>query len=71
MFNDFDTTNTYKTIENLKLAISKISGLPYDENGSLIVQVPTGKNAGRFTAIFPYRGGHNVPWIHRGFKVMG
>jgi hypothetical protein len=68
MFNDYNCGKSYKTIANLETALTK-AGL--DKCRPLLVQIPTGKNAGRFTAIFPWMDGRNNAIIFMGFKVMG
>lgn len=68
MFNDYDLTKSYSTVEKLKSALTKIG---ITTTNALVVQIPHGKNIGRYTAIFPYENGKNTYMIHYGFKVLG
>ena len=68
LFNNFDYVNSYKTQENLVKSLTK-AGLM--DCAPLFVIIPNGKNAGRHTAVFPFRGGENNHIIFNGYKVMG
>lgn len=68
LINNWNDTKSYATQERLEKAL-KDAGL--DSQSPLMVVVPTGKNKGRFTAVFPARGGDNIFIIHLGFKVIG
>ena len=70
MFNNWDNTRTYKTLTTLEKALSDAS-INIKELGGLLVQVPTGKNTGRYTVVFPFRQGDNNHLVFSGYKVMG
>lgn len=69
MFNEWNYTKAYATIATLEKKLNEFDD--YKTSGALIVQVPSGKNEGKYSAIFPFRGGDNMHWMHRGYKVMG
>lgn len=70
MFNDWNSTRSYKSLATLEKALTDAS-INVKELGGLLVQVPTGKNAGRFTVVFPSRQGDNSHMSFYGYKVMG
>ena len=66
---DFDHCKSYKTIDSLKTALNKFNDLP-GRWDYVMIAIPTGKNAGRFTVLFKHKDGEGTHWAHRGFMII-
>ena len=62
-------TKCYKTVANLEKKLRDLGVTA--KNRPILIQIPTGKNAGKYTAIFPFQNGDNNWAPHAGFHMMG